>query len=90
MHSKTLFLGVGLVSLVVAGVVGAHDRDRGGRFRVATILKPSEEVPAVSSVAKGFFKATIDTENETISYELSYEGLEGTPVQAHIHFDRAA
>jgi CHRD domain len=28
-------------------------------------------------------------ENETISYELSYEGLEGTPVQAHIHFGQS-
>ena len=87
MKSRTLFLGIGLLGIAIAGVVGAHDRD--GRFRVATTLKPSEEVPAVSSVAKGFFKATIDTENETISYELSYEGLEGSVTQAHIHFGQA-
>jgi CHRD domain len=89
MKSKTLTLGIGLLGVAVAGVVGAHDgergRDRDGRFSVATALRPAEEVPAVSSVAKGFFKATIDVENETISYELSYEGLEATPTQAHIH-----
>jgi hypothetical protein len=83
MKTKTLFLGLGLLGVAIAGTVGAHDRD--GRFRVATTLKPTEEVPVVSSVAKGFFKATIDTENGTINYELSYEGLEGTPAQAHIH-----
>jgi hypothetical protein len=88
MKGKTLLLGLGVLGIAAAGVVGAHDRDRdrSGRFRIATALKPTEEVPAVSSVAKGFFKATVDVENETISYELSYEGLEGTPVQAHIHF----
>jgi hypothetical protein len=84
MKSKAVLLGAGLLSVIVAGVVGAHDRD-GGKFRVATALRPSEEVPAVSSVAKGFFKATIDTNNETITYELTYDGLEGTPAQAHIH-----
>jgi hypothetical protein len=89
MKSKTLVLGIGLLGVTIAGVVGAHDRDRDGRFRVATSLKPSEEVPAVSSVAKGFFKATIDVDNETISYELSYEGLEGAPAQAHIHIGQS-
>lgn len=84
MKGKKLLLGIGLLGVVIAGVVGAHDRD--GQFRVSTVLRPVEEVPAVSSVAKGFFKATIDVENETITYELSYEGLEGTPAQAHIHF----
>jgi hypothetical protein len=84
MKGKTLMVGAGLLGVAIAGAVGAHDND--GRFRVATVLKPAEEVPSVSSVAKGFFKATIDANNETISYELSYEGLEGTPVQAHIHF----
>jgi hypothetical protein len=87
MKSRTLFLGIGLLGIATAGVVGAHDRD--GRFRIATSLKPSEEVPAVSSAAKGFFKATIDVENETITYELSYEGLEGSVTQAHIHFGQA-
>lgn len=86
MKSTTMLLGVGLLSVVATGAVGAHDHGReSSRFRVATTLKPSEEVPAVSSVAKGFFKAAIDTENETITYELTYDALEGAPAQAHIH-----
>ena len=50
MKSRTLLLGIGLLGIAIAGVVGAHDRD--GRFRIATTLKPSEEVPAVSSAVR--------------------------------------
>lgn len=71
---------------VTAGAVSAHDSDgKSHRNRLVAILKPSEEVPVVSSVARGTFKATIDEENQVISYELSYEGLEAAPGQAHIH-----
>ena len=50
------------------------------------LLTGYEEVPAVSTVASGDFRATInDAENE-ISYELSYSDLEGSVQQAHIHF----
>jgi hypothetical protein len=41
---------------------------------------------AVSTRARGKFKATIDKHNEIIHYELSYEDLEGDVTQAHIHF----
>jgi hypothetical protein len=45
-----------------------------------------EEVPAVSSPGKGDFRAKIDKRRQTIDYELSYEGTQGTVFQAHIHF----
>ncbi len=84
MKGKSALIGLGLLGLSVAATVTAHDRDRDHRFRVATILRSIEEVPSVSSPASGYFKATIDTANQTISYELSYKGIE-TPLQAHIH-----
>lgn len=71
-------------SLVALSAV-ANDWGNGRSERFAARLKPTEEVPALSSEARGWFKATIDSENQTISYELSYEGLEGAPLQAHIH-----
>lgn len=49
-------------------------------------LKSFQEVPAVSSAASGHFKAKIDEDAGTISYELTYEGLEGEVRQGHIHF----
>lgn len=64
--------------------VAAHDSGHRS-FRAFAQLVPTEEVPAVSSDAKGRFRATIDPLNQTISYELSYEGFETRPLQAHIH-----
>jgi CHRD domain len=49
-------------------------------------LRGFEEVPAVSSAARGFFKARINESAGTIAYELRYEGLQGDIRQAHIHF----
>ena len=45
---------------------------------------PSSEVPAVSSVARGRFSAEIDDDN--VEWEMSFEGLQGTITQSHIHF----
>lgn len=87
MKGKTLLFGLGMVGLTVATSLAAHDWDQ--RFRVATSLKSFEEVPAVSSAASGFFKATIDVANETISYELSYDGI-ASPAQAHIHLGQSS
>jgi hypothetical protein len=41
---------------------------------------------AVSTKAKGSFRAKLRQNEDVIDYELSYEGLEGTVTQAHIHF----
>ncbi len=49
-------------------------------------LRSFEEVPAVSSAARGFFKAQINETAGTITYELSYKTLQGDIRQAHIHF----
>jgi hypothetical protein len=70
------------VLLLIAGVAGAGDSHQ---IRISADLKPTSEVPVVSSGARGSFKATVDTVNQTITYELNYDGLEGTVQQAHIH-----
>jgi hypothetical protein len=49
-------------------------------------LEGFEEVPAVSSEAKGLFRGRIRDKSTAIDYTLSYSGLEGTVSQAHIHF----
>jgi hypothetical protein len=64
--------------------VTAFKRNR--LVRVETNLKSTEEVPVISSPnASGKFKATLDEENLTITYELSYEGLEGQVLAGHVH-----
>ncbi|HYJ39455.1 MAG TPA: CHRD domain-containing protein [Steroidobacteraceae bacterium] len=85
-------LKTGLAALALATVAGslmAHDDDdrgRDGRFVVRTNLEGFQEVPAVSTVASGRFRAVIDTKANTITWKLNYEGLEGAVQQAHVHF----
>lgn len=75
----------GLALIAVSAVTAEDSRSRPPGNRAFAVLMPTEEVPALSSPARGSFKATIDPDNQTISYELSYEGLEAPALQAHIH-----
>ena len=80
---STALLGALPVSTVQAD--DDHDDGRSKRnFRVG--LSPYQEVPAISSVAKGEFRLRISRDGQSMGYELSYSGLEGTVTQAHIHF----
>jgi hypothetical protein len=75
----------GLALIAASSVAGDEGRNRHD-LRIFAELKPTEEVPALSSpAASGRFKATIDADNQTISYELSYDGLQAPALQAHIH-----
>ena len=49
-------------------------------------LEGYQEVPAVSSAASGSFRAKIDKQAGMIQWELAYSDLEGSALQAHIHF----
>jgi hypothetical protein len=75
----------GLAVVVIgAGSAVAHDKHK--RNEVARAwLTSIQEVPAVTTPARGFFKAVIDDEAGTIEYTLSYENLQGAITQSHIH-----
>jgi hypothetical protein len=75
-------LGAALVGALASFAVAQS----GGQNFSADRLRGSFEVPAVSTVARGDFEARIDTSAQTITYELSYSGLQGNVTQAHIHF----
>lgn len=72
-----------LATLLTALALPAWAQGRGSR---TTQLQGFEEVPAISTPATGRFTARINHEAETIDYELSYSGLQGSITQAHIHF----
>ncbi len=85
MNAKTLlpcalFVGALCAAAPVAAPATARDEI------IVIPLRSFEEVPAVSSAARGLFKARIREEAGTIAYELSYENLQGDIRQAHIHF----
>jgi CHRD domain len=67
-----LLLGIGSASVASAEEIQAT-------------LIGFQEVPAVSTVATGEFRATIDHDEDSIDYEISYQGLQGTVQQSHIH-----
>jgi hypothetical protein len=68
-----------LVVTVSAAVAG------GGREALQARLSGFEEVPVVSTGARGEFDARLHVTSREISYELSYADLEGDVLQAHIH-----
>ncbi len=90
---KAGLLGIAAATLG-AGSLMAHDgddNDRGrdrerSRFFVSADLIGYQEVPALSTTARGHFRAWVDTRANTITYKLSYDALEGTVTQSHVHF----
>ena len=48
------------------------------------------ENPDVSTVASGSFDAKLSSDGSSLHYVLSYSGLEGTVLQAHVHFGKTA
>jgi hypothetical protein len=71
-----------LAAAAFAATNASADRDEN---RLEAKLRSYQEVPAVSSVAEGRFKATVDAASNTLMYELSFSSLEGDVRMAHIH-----
>jgi hypothetical protein len=89
MHRKSVLVAVALVlgALLVASLAVAS----GGKKNLKSgDLIGYEENPDISTAATGSFKVTLDDNAQTLSYELSYSGLEGDVQQAHIHFGKRA
>jgi CHRD domain-containing protein len=72
-------------ALLATGSLMAGDKPP-TRFAVQADLTGYQEVPAISTVAKGTFDAWVDTEAGQIFWKLKYEGLEGAVQQSHVHF----
>jgi hypothetical protein len=71
---------LGLMMLLSGVAVGVAHAEK-----IQTTLTGYEEVPAVSTVASGEFRAMISRNDDAIDYELTYSGLQGVVQQAHIH-----
>jgi hypothetical protein len=89
MRRKGVLVAAALVvgALLVASLAVAS----GGKKNLKSgDLVGYEENPDISTAATGSFKVTLDDDAQTLAYELSYSGLEGTVQQAHIHFGKRA
>ena len=71
------------LAALCAGIAHADD-DNLARARLIGL----QEVPALASAAAGTFEARLSPGSFT--YQLSYQGLEGSATQAHIHFGQKA
>jgi hypothetical protein len=90
MHRRVGVIAVLAVAgaLVVGALASFAVAQSGGQRFGAERLRGSFEVPAVSTVARGEFEARLvqtGTDPE-LRYKLSYSGLQGNVLQAHIHF----
>jgi hypothetical protein len=84
---RILMAGLMAWPLSMVAVAG-HDDDRHRDNQITANLIGLNEVPSVSTVARGRFKATISDDEHRIDYELSFAGLQGTVAQSHIHIAR--
>ena len=73
------------VALLALGSGGVAQGDGGGKRAFKADLHGFEEPPAVSSTGSGAFKAKLSQDRTSFEYSLSFEDLEGTVTQAHIH-----
>lgn len=80
-----IFLTLSLAQLAQAD----RDHDRDDDNRLEARLAGPNEVPAVSTGAKGKFSMKIANDDSQFTYELTFSGIEGTVTQAHIHFGQA-
>lgn len=84
-----LVLAIGVLLTATAagtGVAASGSNDVEGGNSLQVRLSGYQEDPlALSTTGTGQFRAQISEGNQEISYELSYEALEGNVTQAHIH-----
>ena len=81
--TKAMKVGsVAALTLVLAGAT--LTAAAGSKFNMQAKLIGYEEVPAVSTTARGTFTASAD--GTSFTYTFSYSGLQGSVTQAHIHF----
>jgi CHRD domain-containing protein len=79
----TLAVGVaalGIAAFALAGGSGA------GFNHLRAAMSGYQEVPSVSSTGSADFRADVSKDGGSISWRLSYRGLEGDVRQSHIHF----
>jgi CHRD domain len=85
MRSLRVKLAIGVAALGVVVITAAAVA--GDRGKIKTSLTGYEEVPAISTVGNGSFKAALSSSGTELRYVLRFADLEGgNPTQAHLHF----
>jgi hypothetical protein len=90
MTRKSMLAAAVALAAMTAGFaapVASPDDDHRGRSRrrLKAELRGTNEVPAVSTQARGSFHGLLSRDETQIEYVLHYAGLTGAVTQAHIH-----
>ncbi|HYY62772.1 MAG TPA: CHRD domain-containing protein [Burkholderiales bacterium] len=84
--NQSVLAGLAATTLLCAASGARADDDRNS-FKARLI--GFQETPAISSTGRGEFTARV--RGDEIDWELTYEGLEGTPTTAaHVHFGQTS
>jgi len=81
---KPIRIAVALSALLA--VTGAARTGFAAGQTFTASLVGREEVPPISTEGKGFFVATLDSTETSVSFFLSYFAMAGTPTVSHLHF----
>jgi len=81
--AKTI-MALGILFLI-SGSAQADDKNKNDGTLLHANLRGFQEVPSVSTVAKGELHARINPGDSSIDYTLTYSGLQGNVTQSHIH-----
>jgi len=89
MKRVLMLAAVAAMTVGVIGTVSAND-DQSERRDVKASLGGFAETPSISTTGTGRLRLRIDPDTSTITYELTYSGLQGGAVTgAHLHFGQA-
>ncbi|HYO13309.1 MAG TPA: CHRD domain-containing protein [Thermoanaerobaculia bacterium] len=75
-----------LLAIIILTLAAAPADAQGNNRRFVTNLRGFEEVPAISTLGRGRFEATLSEDGTEMDYSLVYSNLTGNVLQAHIHF----
>ena len=84
MKLRMFVVPAAILAVVVGAFFVASGQGRQRSFKAS--LNGYQETPAVSSTGSGEFRATVDRDDGSLTYELSYSNLEGAvTTAAHVH-----
>lgn len=81
MRSIRFGIAAATLAFSLAGVTGAYADE----MKMTAELSGAEQVPPVTTDAKGTTEVTFDSATRKLSWELEYSGLSGPATAAHFH-----
>ena len=92
MKHLTIKIAVAMLFVIAAASLaslGVRAQDPGEQLQFSSRLSSFNEVPPKAIGSHGTFKATLSEDGTTLNWTLTWTGLTGPPLFAHIHFAQA-